>query len=147
METLIIYVNDTEHARSQLATMIEPSQPTKCVLVGCPPKLNRHISKWITGGARKKWQTTWADNTCAEISKTFAAEGHQFVFRVAHGPLINVTKQLQGEFLGARVFDARKTKLSEASEPLVKGQQQEPDLATKAMSVAAVTAILALAAD
>jgi hypothetical protein len=147
METFIVYVNDSEHARSQLASMIGVSQPTKCVLVGCPPKLNRHISKWITGAARKKWQTTWADNTCAEIAKTFVSEGHQFVFRVAHGPLINVTKQLQGEFLGARIFDARKTKLAQDSEPLVKGQQQEPDLATKAMSFAAVTAIVALAAD
>ena len=147
METLIVYVNDSEYARSQLATMIGASQPTKCVLVGCPPKLNRHISRWITGAARKKWQTTWADNTCAEISNTFASEGHHFVFRVAHGPLINVTKQLQGEFHGARVFDARKTKLAQDSEPLVKGQQPEPDLTTKAMSVAAATAILALAAD
>ena len=146
METLIVYVNDSEHARNQLATMIDANQPTKCVLVGCPPRLNRHISKYISSAARKKWQTTWTDNACAEISKSFATEGHQFVSRLAVGPLINVTKQLQGEFLGARVIDARRTNLAQIQEPLVQGQQQ-PDLASRAMSVAAVTAIVALAAD
>ena len=147
METLIVYINDSEYARNQLATMIDSRQPTKCVLVGCPPKLNRHISRWISGGARKKWQTQWSENTCTEISKAFTPEGHHFVHRVAFGPLINVTKQLQGEFLGARVLDARRPKLAHTPEPLVEGQQAQPDLATRAMGVAATTAILALAAD
>ena len=147
METLIVYINDSEHARSQLATMIHAHQPTKCVLVGCPPKLNRHISRWISGGARKKWQTQWSDTACAEISKAFASDGHQFVYRVAFGPLINVTKQLQGEFLGARVLDARRPKLAQTAEPLVEGQQVRPDLASTAMGVAATTAIFALAVD
>jgi hypothetical protein len=147
METLIVYVNDSEYACNQLATMINTHQPTKCVLVGCPPKLNRHISRWISGGARKKWQTQWSETTCSEISKTFVSEGHQFVHRVAFGPLINVTKQLQGEFLGARVLDARRPKLAQTPEPLVEGQQTQSDLVTTAMGVAATTAILALAAD
>jgi hypothetical protein len=147
METLIVYVNDSEYACNQLATMINAHQPTKCVLVGCPPKLNRHISRWISGGARKKWQTQWSDTACAEISKAFVSEGHQFVHRVAFGPLINVTKQLQGEFLGARVLDARRPKLAQTPEPLVEGQQTQSDLVSTAMGVAATTAILALAAD
>lgn len=147
METFIVYINDSEYARNQLATMIDSHQPTKCVLVGCPPKLNRHISRWISGGARKKWQTQWSENACTEISQAFTPEGHQFVHRVAFGPLINVTKQLQGEFLGARVLDARRPKLAQTPEPLVEGQQSQPDLATRAMGVAATTAILALAAD
>jgi len=147
METLIVYVNDSEYARNQLATMINARQPTKCVLVGCPPKLNRHISRWISGGARKKWQTQWSETACAEISQAFFSEGHQFVNRVAFGPLINVTKQLQGEFLGARVLDARRPKLAQTPEPIVEGQQAQPDLVSTAMGVAATTAILALAAD
>jgi len=147
METLIVYINDSEYARNQLATMIDARQPTKCVLVGCPPKLNRHISRWISGGARKKWQTEWAETACSEIAKAFAPGGHQFVNRVAFGPLVNVTKQLQGEFLGARVLDARRPKLAQPTEPLVEGQQAQPDLVSTAMRVAATTAILALAAD
>lgn len=147
METLIVYVNDSEYARNQLATMIHASQPTKCVLVACPPKLNRHISRWISGAARKKWQTQWADNTCAEISKTFASAGHQFVSRMAVGPLVNVTKQLQGEFISSRVLDARRLKLDETPEPVAIGQHQQPDFASRAVSLAAVTAIVALAAD
>jgi hypothetical protein len=147
METLIVYVNDSEYARNQLATMIAPSLPTKFVLVGCPPKLNRHISKWISGSARKKWQAQWADSTCAEISKAFISERHHFVQRVAFGPLTTVTKQLQGEFPGARVFDARRPKLAQIPEILVEGQQAQPDLVSRAMGVAATTAIMALAAD
>lgn len=147
METLIVYVNDAEYARNQLATMIDAQQPTKCVLVGCPPKLNRHISRWISGGARKKWQTQWSDTACAEITKAFASEGHHFVHRVAFGPLINVTKQLQGEFHGARVLDARRPKLAQTHEPLVEGQQAQPDVASRAMGVAATAAIFVLAAD
>jgi hypothetical protein len=147
METLIIYINDSEYARHQLATMITADQPTRCVLVGCPPKLNRHISKWISGSARKKWQTQWADDRCSEITKSFITEGHQFVHRVAFGPLTNVTKQLQGEFFGARVLDARRPQLAQVQEPLSEGQQAQPDLASRAMGVAATTAILVLAAD
>ena len=79
METLIIYVNETEYARNQLAAMLSVRQPTQCVLVGCPPKLNRHISKWISGAARKKWQTQWVDTVCGEISTAFVQEGHQFL--------------------------------------------------------------------
>jgi hypothetical protein len=131
METLIVYINDSEYACNQLATMINARQPTKCVLVGCPPKLNRHISRWISGGARKKWQTQWSDTACAEISKAFASDGHEFVHRVAFGPLIN----------------ARRPKLAQTPEPLVEGQQTRPDLVSAAMGVAATTAILALAAD
>ena len=127
--------------------MIDARQPTQCVLVGCPPKLNRHISRWISGGARKKWQTQWSETAYSEISKAFASEGHQFVHRVAFGPLINVTKQLQGEFLGARVLDARRPKLAQTPEPIVEGQQARPDLVSTAMGVAATTAILASAAD
>ena len=63
------------------------------------------------------------------------------------GPLINVTKQLQGEFLGARVLDARRPRLAESPEPLMPGQQAQPDLASRAMGAAATTAILVLAAD
>lgn len=147
METLIVYVNDSEYARNQLATMIDVKQPTKCVLVGCPPKLNRHISKWISGGARKKWQTQWSETACAEIRQAFAEQGHHFVHRVAFGPLVNVTKQLQGEFLGARVLDARRPKLAQIPEPLVQGQQAQPDMASRAMGVAATAAIFVLAAD
>ena len=147
MVTLIIYINDSEYARNQLATMIQAHQPTQCVLVGCPPRLNRHISRWISGGARKKWQTQWSETTCSEISMAFASEGHQFVHRVAFGPLINVTKQLQGEFLGARVLDARRPRLAQTAEPLVEGQKIQPGPASTAMGIAATTAFFALAVD
>ena len=98
METLIVYVNDSEYARNQLATMIDAQQPTKCVLVGCPPKLNRHISRWISGGARKKWQTPWSDTACSETSKAFASEGHNSVHRGAFGPPITLSKKIQAKF-------------------------------------------------
>ena len=147
METLIVYINDSEYARNQLAAMIDVNTPTKCILVGCPPKLNRHVSRWISGAARKKWQAQWSNNTCAEISRAFTPEGHQFIHRVAVGPLINVTKQLQGEFLGARVLDARRPRLTENPEPFMPGQQAQPDLASRAMGAAATTAILVLAVD
>jgi hypothetical protein len=147
METLIIYVNESDYARNQLAAMVSTGQPTKCVIVGCPPKLNRHISKWITGAARKKWQAQWTDKVHKEIATAFQHQGHQFLSRVAFGPLINVTKQLQGEFLGARVLDARRPKLAQTPEPLVEGQQAQPDVASRVMGVAATTAIFVLAAD
>ena len=147
METLIVYVNETEYARNQLAAMLSVRQPTQCVLVGCPPKLNRHISKWISGAARKKWQTQWVDTVCGEISTAFVQEGHQFLTRAAFGPLVNVTKQLQGEFFGARVLDARRPKLAQTREPVIEWQQVQPDLASRAMGVAATTTILVLAVD
>ena len=147
METLIIYVNDSDDAKQQLAVITQGHSATKCVLVACPPRLNRHISKWISGAARKRWQAQWAATTCSELAKAFSHTNHQFVTRVAYGPLITVTKQLQGEFANARVLDARRTHLAQVCEPITENQRTRPDLTTRAMGVAATTAILALAAD
>jgi hypothetical protein len=47
----------------------------------------------------------------------------------------------------ARVLDARRPRLTENPEPLMPGQQAQPDLASRAMGAAATTAILVLAAD
>ena len=47
METLIVYVNDSEYARNQLATMIDAQQPTKCVLIAASRHCHwRTIDLW-----------------------------------------------------------------------------------------------------
>jgi hypothetical protein len=108
METYVIFVNDKAHAMDQVLLLLEGSQPTQWVLVGCPPRLQRHSSKWLTQRALKKHKTEWTDENLKDIVQLLKVRGHQVLTRVAQAPLIEVTKALQSEFINLRVVDARK---------------------------------------
>lgn len=66
MDNIIAYVDDAEYALHQLAPMLNEAssagrQPAQWILVACPPRMSRHINKWVNHTARENWRNKWAD--------------------------------------------------------------------------------------
>jgi hypothetical protein len=108
METYVIYVNDKVHAMNQVLPLLEGAQPAEWVLVGCPPRMQRHSSKWLTQRALKKFKADWSETNLKDIVELLSQRGHRVMTRVAQGPLVQLTKSFKAEFVHPRIVDARK---------------------------------------
>ncbi len=148
METIIVYVDDADFACKQVMPMLVEGMQTKWVLVGCPPKLNRHTGRWLTVSALKRWRTEWTNNTVADLRKILQAQGDEVTTRVANGSLFQMTRQLHGELGLARIVDARRPKFAHEQESVTESQPlpQNNPLALPA-SLLALGTVLAIAAE
>lgn len=108
METYVIYVNDKVHAMNQVLPLLEDAPQAQWVLVGCPPRIHRHSSKWLTQRALKKFKSDWTADNLKDIVDLLKQRGHSVLERVAQGPLVQLTKALQREFAHPKIIDARK---------------------------------------
>lgn len=122
MENLIVYVDDGDYALHQITPMLVPNQPIRCVLVACPPKLNRHTSKWVTKAALRRWRTDWAEKTLLPLKQVLVGQGQKVTTRVALDSLVDLTEALKVEFGSARILDARRPKLGQDQEPVTADQ-------------------------
>ena len=129
METFIVYINDKQYALQQLVPMLPvngtPSVTAKWILIGCPPRLKRHTSRWLTQPAQKKWRQTWTQELTEDVVRLLEASGNEVSVITAHGALVQLTKQIKGEVGHARVVDARRPKLSVNFDPVTEEQPQE----------------------
>jgi hypothetical protein len=129
METFIVYIDDKQYALQQIVPMLPIGAPIEdaanWVLVGCPPRLNRHTGKWLTYNAQKKWRQTWTQEATEEVAKLLALQGNTVSVRTAHGALVELTKQIKGEVGVARVIDARRPKMAVNLPPVTPEQPQE----------------------
>jgi hypothetical protein len=125
METNIIYINDKLHAMNQILPMLEGAQPSQWVLVGCPPRVHRHSSKWLTRRALKKFKNDWVDENLKEIADMLSQRGDRVLTRVAHGPLAQLTKGFKAEFAQSRIVDARKAPPFENLPVVIESQKPE----------------------
>ncbi len=127
MDTLIVYIDDADYATRQLTPMLNGLEAMHCILVGCPPRLNRHAGQWVSKEAHKRWRQEWGEKVLTDIAREVGQRGNTVSTRVAHDRLVNVTRQLRGQFGGARVFDARRPKLGHPLEPVTQDQpSQDP---------------------
>jgi uncharacterized membrane protein YheB (UPF0754 family) len=147
METYVLYINDKTHAMNQIHPMLENTQTTQWVLVGCPPRLNRHAGKWLTQRALKKFKADWTATNLAEIVELLQQKGHRVMTRVAQGSLIQVTKALKAEFTNTRFVDARKTQAFENLPPVVEQQTHESSPWVIPVSAIAFGTAVSLVAD
>lgn len=127
MDKIIVYLDDPEFAQHHLVPMKNETtagvrQTTHWVLVACPPRLTRHISKWVHQTARQGWRTKWAEKLFARITPILQAQGDQMTLVVAHGPLIELTRELQSQHGIARVLDARRPKFGQDMQPVAPDQ-------------------------
>lgn len=127
MDKIIVYLDDPEFARHHLVPMKSEisagvRQPTHWVLVACPPRLTRHISKWVHHTARENWRAKWAAKMFARITPILQAQGDQMSLVVAQGPLVELTQQLQLQHGMARVLDARRPKFGQDMPPVAPDQ-------------------------
>lgn len=126
MDKIIVYLDDAAFARHQLAPMKNSAsgsqQGTLWILVACPPRMTRHISKWVNHTARQNWRIKWADKLLAEIMPELQAQGDTVATVLAHGPLLELTQELLTQYGVARVLDARRPKFGQDMPPVTADQ-------------------------
>lgn len=126
MDNIIVYLDDAEYARHQLAPMENGAagarQGTHWILVACPPRMTRHISKWVNHAARENWREKWAEKTFTQIGRELRGRGDTVTEVLAHGPLAALTQELQTRHGVARVLDARRPKFGQDLQPVTADQ-------------------------
>jgi hypothetical protein len=151
METFIVYLDDKQYALQQLIPMLPSSgvavPSASWVLIGCPPRLNRHTGRWLTHTAQKKWRQEWTKEHTDELVSLLEASGNQVAVRTAHGSLIELSKQIKGEVGVARIIDARRPKLSVNLDPVTQEQPQEKSNWTLPGGVLAMGAAIVMASE
>jgi hypothetical protein len=158
MDNIIVYLDDATHALQQLTPMKaeepsgfgsrRPTIATQWILVACPPRLTRHINKWVNHSARENWRNSWSEKVFAQLAPLLE-NGHDTVLTlVATGTLTDLTDRLLVEYCPARVLDARRTRLGQDLPPVTRNQPVEHDSRWSLPgAVAGMGALLMLASD
>lgn len=148
MENIIVVIDDPEYALKMLTPMKNEGSPTQWVLVVCPPRLTRHIGRWVNQASRDAWCNKWAQELLQKIRPTLQGTGDRVQWRIAKGSLVEQTRKLQAEFVTHRVLDARRPKFGQDQEPVTTDQPTEHNSRwTLPGGAAAMGAALMIAAD
>jgi hypothetical protein len=146
MDNIIVFIDDAEYAMHHIAPMragAGASSPrTQWVLVACPPRMTRHISKWVNHTARQKWRTKWADGLFNEVKSQLQSPQDLIATELANGPLVEQTQDLLAKYPAARVVDARRPKFGNALDPLTADQ---PDTGNSKWAISGSVTCLGLA--
>ena len=156
MEKIIVYVDDADYARHQLAPMrshtlpdggTQPA-PTHWVLVACAPRLTRRIGKWTSHGARENWRAKWAEKLFECIAPALEQGGDTVTRVLAKGPLPELTRKIIAEHGVAHVLDARRPKFGVDMQPVTEDQPVSRDATWEVPgAVLGMGAVLLMAAD
>jgi hypothetical protein len=98
METWLVYIDDKTHAQQQITPLLLNGAPVHWVLVGCPPRLTRHAGKWLTQKAIQRWRSQWTQENLQPLQTLLSQRGDKVTTRVAQGPLVELTRQMQQEW-------------------------------------------------
>ncbi len=148
MENIIVVLDDAAHALNQVLPMRKQGATTHWILVACPPRLTRHISRWVNQGSRNAWRKRWAQELLAKVQPELTRNGDTCELRLLSGKLSDLTESLQKEFALARVLDARRPKVGQDLEPATSGQPSGPSSSwVLPGGTAALGAMLILAAE
>ena len=147
MDTFVIFANDKTHAMNQVLPLLEDGGTAKWVLVGCPPRLTRHASKWLTQKALKKFSAEWTESNLREVVDVLKQRGEHVVTRVAQNSLLQMTKALKYEFGQIRIIDARLKHPMQKLDALTEKQTPEADSWVIPVGALALGAAVSLAAD
>jgi hypothetical protein len=129
MDKIIVYVDDANYALHQLQPMegAQSSEPIHWILVACPPRMTRHISKWVNHTARQNWRAKWSEKLFADLTPILKARGDTVLTSVAQGPLVDMTRTLIETHGAARVLDARRPKFGQDMAPVTAGHPATQD--------------------
>lgn len=137
METIIVYIDDADYAIKLLEPMLpqQSSNPTRWVLVGCAPRVTRHISRFVTQSARAGWRGSWADKVFARVMpqlQNHARPLDTVITQIAppRQSLCDLTVELTRQYSARHVLDARRPKLGHDLAPITPTQKQESNRAT-----------------
>jgi hypothetical protein len=133
MDKIIVYFDDPAYAQQQLVPMavgvasLDRVEPTHWVLVACPPRMTRHIGRWVSYGARESWRAQWAEKAFIRIAPQLQARSDEVTLVLAKGVLVELTKTLAARYGAARVFDARRPKFGRNLPPVTASQPLATD--------------------
>lgn len=137
METIIVFIDDADYAIKLLQPMLpqQTHSPTRWVLVGCAPRVTRHISRFVTHSARAGWRGSWADKVFARVIPQLQnqARSQDTVITQVAPPrqtLCDLTSELTHQYSARHVLDARRPKLGQDLQPITPAQKQESNRAT-----------------
>lgn len=148
MENIIVVIDDPEYALKMLTPMKNEGTPTQWVLLVCPPRLTRHIGRWVNQASRDAWRNKWTQELVQKIKPVLQGSGDRVQWRIAKGSLVEQTRKLQSEFVTHRVLDARRPKFGQDQEPVTTDQPTEHGSRwTLPGGAAAMGAALLMAAD
>jgi hypothetical protein len=109
MQTLIVYVDDVDHALHQLPQARgEDGGARRWVLIGCPPRVTHHVSPWVTRSARENWRSKWANKLFAQLVPSLGRPGDEVITCIGENNLHAQSEALLREHQQARIVDARR---------------------------------------
>lgn len=109
MQTLIVYVDDAQHALLQLPLARgEEAGARRWVLVGCPPRVTHHVSRWVTRSARESWRSKWAHKLFSQLVPALGRPGDEVITCLGDNNLQAQSEALLRQHQQARIVDARR---------------------------------------
>ena len=137
METIIVFIDDADYAIQLLEPML-PHQahgPPRWVLVGCAPRVTRHISRFVTQSACASWRESWGEKVFARVLPRLQNQARPLdtvITQIAppRQNLCELTTALTREFSARHVLDARRPRLGQDLLPVTPAQKQESNRAT-----------------
>jgi hypothetical protein len=118
LDTYIVYLDDAEYAKRELASVLDQPQIKRFILVACAPRMTRRIGKWLSHSSRENWRDKWCDKLFSQFVPMIHREDHVFC-EVASGPLPEYTEMLKKDLGHATVIDARRPKFGTELQPVV----------------------------
>ena len=151
MTTLIVYIDDAQHAQQLLAPLTASSgapEATHWILIGCAPRVTHRVSKWVTHSARENWRERWASKAFSQLVPMLQTSGSEVTTQIAPNDrtLTDLSNALLAQHAPARVVDARRPKFGQDMQPVTAGQKPESHT-LMGYATALVSAGLLVAAD
>lgn len=129
MDKWIVYVDELEHALLVLRPWVEAAgqrQAVQWLVVGCPPRVTHHASKWVTHSARESWRGRWSEKLFSHLVPVLKAAGDDVQTLLGKSNLVSQTESLMRTHGAARVLDARRPKFGDGLEPDSAAQTPQP---------------------
>jgi hypothetical protein len=128
MDNIIVYVDDAAYGLQLLQPMLQGTgsdAPARWIVVGCPPRMTHHVSKWLARSSRDSWRGKWAEKVFAQLVPALANNGDEVKTCMAKADLCSQTASLIKQHGQARILDARRPKFGEDLQPVTATQAQE----------------------
>lgn len=132
LETIIVFIDDADYAIKQLLPMLpqQTDSPICWLLVGCAPRVTRHMSRFVTQSARAGWRDSWGDKVFARVTPQLQNRARPLdtvITQVAppRQSLCDLTSELTRQYSPRQVLDVRRPKLGQDLQPAAPIQKQE----------------------
>lgn len=148
MEKMMVVLDDVEYALQLMLPMRRPEARMEWVVLACPPRLTRHIGRWVNQASRKAWRERWLQEVRQRLNAQCLQEGDVLRVQVLEGGLQARVACLLKAHPTACLLDARRPRLGQDLTPVTPGQPQTQHATwTLSGGAAAMGVALILAAE